>query len=67
VDILGWHIIPRRNVEVAALESGSQLAYVRPVLAEYEQILGAIKAKNARRARSAARRHLAKGREHYLR
>lgn len=67
LDFLGWHIIPRRNVQVEVLRSRAELKYLRRVLTEHESILTAIRSQNPRSARAAMRRHLAKGRERYLR
>jgi DNA-binding FadR family transcriptional regulator len=65
LDYLGWHIIPRRNIQVSTQDTASQQVYLKKVHAEHKTIVRAIEAGDARAARAAMRRHLERGRERY--
>jgi GntR family transcriptional regulator, transcriptional repressor for pyruvate dehydrogenase complex len=65
LDYLGWHIIPRRNIQVSTQDAASQKSYLKKVHAEHKKIARAIEAGDPRAARAAMRRHLERGRERY--
>jgi DNA-binding FadR family transcriptional regulator len=65
LDYLGWHIIPRRNIQVSTQDAASQQSYLKKVHAEHKKIARAIEAGDPRAARAAMRRHLERGRERY--
>jgi DNA-binding FadR family transcriptional regulator len=65
LDYLGWHIIPRRNIQVSTQDAASQQSYLKKVHAEHKKIAKAIETGDPRAARAAMRRHLERGRERY--
>lgn len=65
LDYLGWHIIPRRNIQVSTQDAASQHKYLKKVHAEHTRIFKAVEDGDPRAARTAMRRHLERSQERY--
>ncbi len=63
LDHLGTRIIPRTRINTPGMNQTGQLAYLRRVHAEHEQIYSAIVNRDAEGAREAMRTHLTNSRE----
>src|SRR3984893_1846424 len=65
LEYLGRSIIPRKTVHVNSPNMPNNRAYLRTFQEEHGDILGAIRALAARKARASRRRHLANSRKRY--
>jgi GntR family transcriptional regulator, transcriptional repressor for pyruvate dehydrogenase complex len=65
LEYLGRFIIPRQTVRVAAGSASDRRAYLDLIQGEHREIVQAIRARAAQKARSAMRRHLVNSRQRY--